>query len=402
MPKTINPVKKSKNTKIIVPFHEMPEEYTIVDRKDSDQYSGATKIFAKVPRAQTLMILYDKENGHIRSVYQSPASFDDEARNYPEKNHETFYHISGEKLVNLILKVSCHLSAYGQTNALIPQLASDEEVRNMSRARANDVSNWDDPFGFQEDWSTVEDLCIDRVVEEIRETGRNSPKARRFELITLRDIAMNLPVEFSPSKYGSEILELLKAAERGVVIPAEVFMYAAVKKAEVGGEIFAPEFIDNLKSKAIGASENAVYSHMMDESPLSKGMMAVDSEEIIEYQAGSVLRESPQAPVEYRVYQDKQDANNFVLAGVTNKDVMIDGQGETSCCIDKIDKGMIHVIMSHPFIGDTYLKTDEFHDHFIALDKASAETALVKYFGYKRQTRDVDSTVSQPGVAGIS
>jgi hypothetical protein len=117
-----------------------------------------------------------------------------------------------------------------------------------------------------------------------------------------------------------------------------------------------------------------------------------------ECKAGSVLRGSPQDPVEYMVYQDKQDADNVVLAGVVNKDMVIDYPDETSL---RVDKGSIHVIMSHAFIGDAYLNPVEFQDHFVALDKDSAETALVKYFGYKRQTTDVDSTTSRPRVAGI-
>ena len=188
----------------------------------------------------------------------------------------------------------------------------------------------------------------------------------------------NKPLEL----YGKNNFEMLKSAERGAVILPEVFMYAAARQTQEAGEDFAQEFIASLKSKAMGASENAIYQHMMAETPLSAGMMSVvsGSEDVIEYLAGSVLRGTPQDPIEYRVYQDKQDAEHVVLAGVIHS-------GAISVVLHHnpgmdIEVGDIHAI-NKSFIGDDYIKPGTFHNRFVALDSADAEIALVKHFGYK-------------------
>ncbi len=365
------PLASSANTKTIVPFQDMPEEYVMVDRDNMSRYPHTQELFAANPSAKTLMVLYVKNNGDLRSVYQSPAVFDDEARNYPEKNHEVFYHVSGEKLVNLVLEVACDVSAYGQNNVMVPQGASDEEVRGMAYSRAQSVSNWDNSFGFQEDWSTAEGLRINRVVEVIQEAGKKN---------LARNVAIAIPVEFAPSRSGLDVFEMLKAAERGAIIPPEVFMYAAARQTQEAGEDFAPEFMENLKSKAMGASENAVYQHMMAETPLSAGMMSVVSgSDVIEYLAGSVLRGTPQDPIEYRVYQDKQDAEHVVLAGVIHSSAISVVLHHNPGIV--IEVGEIHAI-NKSFIGDDYIKPGAFHNRFVALDGADAEIALVKHFGY--------------------
>lgn len=369
----------------------MPEEYAIIGRDDVPDYPRAQEIqevFAANPSAKTLMVLYDKnDDNRVRSVYQSPARFDDDARNYPEKNHEVFYHASGEKLVNLVMEVGCDLSAYGQTNVLVPQRASDEEVRNMAYIRAQSVSNWDDPFGFQEDWSTVEGLRVNRVVEVVRGPDKNRA----------RDIAQDIPVEFAPSKYGMDVFKMLESAERGATIPAEVFMYAATRQAQASGENFAPEFVQCLKIKAQTASENAVYKHMMDNTPLRHDMLALNagSDDVTQYRPGSVLRGAPDDPVEYRVYQSKNDADLIVLAGVTRKDVMINSPEGTDW---RIEKGTMHAIKPG-LVRDHFLKLNEFQVGFVALDRDDAEAALVEHFGYQRhapapsgQGMDMDAT----------
>lgn len=369
------------NIRTTVPFRDMPEEYVIVGREDADQYRDAQELFAAHPNAKTLMLLYT-ENEFLRSVYQSPALFDDEARNYPEKNREVFYHVSGEKLVNLTMDVSCDVAAYGWANVLVPQLASVEEARNMARMRTKNISNWDDPFGFQEDWSTVEGMRINQVTEMVQGWSDSEMK-RGVDLIVTQDI----PVEFAPSRMGEGVYELLKSAERGTIIPPEVFMYASVMEAMKAGEDFEHEFVEGLKSKAQLASENAVYRQMMEtrQVPLSRDMMVlpVDTDDLKMYRAGSVLRGAPDNPVEYRVYQENQekggDASRVVLAGVTNKDVVIEGSDGSEV---RIEKGAIHIIEKG--LGtDGYLSPDFFHDTFLELDQPAADAALVKHFGYR-------------------
>lgn len=364
------PLASSKNTKTIVPFCDMPEEYVMVDRENADQYRDAQEIFAAHPDAKTLLLLYAKD-GDSRSAYQSPATFDDQARDYPEKNHEVFYHVSGEKLVNLVLEVACNLSAYGQNNVMVPQGASDEEVRGMAYSRAQDVSNWDDPFEFQEDWSTVEGLRVNRVVEVVQEPGKNRA----------RNVAIDIPVEFAPSRSGLDIFELLKAAERGTIIPPEVFMYAAARKTQEAGEDFAPEFMANLKSKAQIASENAVYKHMMDMTKLGNNMVVLNTgrDDVVEYMAGSVLRGCPDNPNEYKVYRDTYDpSGGVVLASVSDHNA--------------------HVLYKD-FVGDTQMASNDlasFREQFTQVDQPAAEAVLVKHFGYKPvSTGDVNMSPSR-------
>ncbi|MHB8226250.1 hypothetical protein [Acidithiobacillus sp.] len=173
MSQTDKPLASSKNTKTIVPFGDMPEEYVLIDREDADQYRGAQEIFTAHPDAKTLLLLYAKD-GDLRSAY-----------------------------------------------------------------------------------------------------------------------------------------ELLKSAERGTIIPPEVFMYATAMEAMKAGEEFESGFVEGLKSKAQLASENAVYRQMMEtrQVSLSRDMMvlSVDTDDLKVYRAGSVLRGTPDNPVEYRVYQENQE-----------------------------------------------------------------------------------------------
>jgi hypothetical protein len=263
------PLQQAKNVKTSVQFYDMPDEYTLINREDAEEWRGAQETFAKHPDAQTLMILYaerspspisildsrrmtDEEkrqaeeyergyprtfytvrhNGEagdeivketvtdarlllrmamdcqplfetleqaekymenpypehdsmIRSIYQSPAKFDNDERSHPKKSPEMFYHVSGEKLVNLVMEVGHDLSAYGQNNVMIPQGASLDEVRDMAANRARSLSNWDDPFEFQEDWSTAEGLRINRLVEVVQEPGQKN---------RAKNIAQDIPV----------------------------------------------------------------------------------------------------------------------------------------------------------------------------------------------------------------
>lgn len=251
------PLAQSDNVKTIVSFSDMPEEYVMVDRNSMADHPHAEELFAANPTAKTLMLLY-AENGDLRSAYQSPAAFADGAEN----GFESFYHVSGEKLVNLVLGVACDLSAYGQSNVMIPQLATNEEIRSMAKNRAQSISlNMDDPFEFQEDWSTVDGLRINRVVEVVRGSGRNNA----------RNVAVDIPVEFAPRKSGDDVFDMLKAAERGDIIPPEVFMYAAALQAQKSGGDFDQEFIEGLKDRASIASRNAtnaVHEHVATGSPL--------------------------------------------------------------------------------------------------------------------------------------
>jgi hypothetical protein len=377
------PLASSKNTQATVTFQDMPEEYAIVNREDVDRYAGTAEVFARRPGAQTLMVLYGDDGVTVRSAYHSTAAIRPEMRDAPEKSREAFYHTSGEKLVDLVMEVSCNLSAYGQTNVMVPQGASDEEVRGTARSRAQSFSDWE----MEEDWSTVEGLRINRVVEVAQEPGKNR-EALSASLWNANSITADIPVEFAPSRSGEGIFEMLKSAERGTFIPPEVFMYAAARQTQKAGVEFTPEFIDNLKSEAESASKSAVSRQMMTGASLNSGMMVVlpGSEDVLEYNSGSVLRVlgAPDSPVEYKVYQDKRDADNFVLAGVINKDVVVDYPDETSL---RVDTGAIHVIVGDPFMGDTYyLEPEEFHARFVASSKTDAEAALVNHFGYRSHT----------------
>lgn len=379
MSQTDKPLASSANTKTAVPFRDMPEEYAIVNREYADQYAGTAGLFAKLHDAQTLMVLYDDDGVTLRSVYQSPAVIRPEMREDWEKSREVFYHVYGEKLVSLTMDVCCDVAVYGRANVLVPQRASSEEVRGMASGRVQALSGQDDPFRLQEDWSTVDGLRINRVVEEVREPGMRYSHERV--------ITQDVPVEFAPSNMGEGVYELLKSAERGTIIPPEVFMYATAMEAMKAGEEFESGFVEGLKSKAQLASENAVYRQMMEtrQVSLSRDMMvlSVDTDDLKVYRAGSVLRGTPDNPVEYRVYQENQekggDASRVVLAGVTNKDVVIEGSDGSEV---RIEKGAIHIIEKG--LGtDGYLSPDFFNDTFLELDQPAADVAMVKHFGYR-------------------
>ncbi|MHB1630615.1 MAG: hypothetical protein ACYCQL_00035 [Acidithiobacillus sp.] len=330
-----------------------------------------------MPAAKTLAVLYEANHDRLRSVYQSPAVFGDEARNYPEKTPETFYHVSGEKLVNLVMEVACDVSAYGQNNVLVPQLATHEEVRGMAYSRAQSVSNWDDSFEFREDWSTAEGLRVNRVVEVVREPGKNRAK----------NIAIDIPVEFAPSKSGVDIFEMLKAAERGTIIPPEVFMYAAARKTQEAGEDFAPEFVENLKKKAVEASDQAAYHFRWEKTILQNDMAVVrnDSDEVDRYKAGSVFRGFPVA--EHRVFQlkDEDSKDRFYLARFDFEDVKIKGPDGTIGITRKpVVYAMVYDTNKNQGLVDDSVcfERDDFHENFVELNKDDAQAALVKYFGY--------------------
>ncbi len=71
----LHPLEKSSDVRVIVPFLDMPDEYAIVGREDVGLYPGTAEIFAQMPAAKTLAVLYEANHDRLRSVYQSPAVF---------------------------------------------------------------------------------------------------------------------------------------------------------------------------------------------------------------------------------------------------------------------------------------------------------------------------------------
>lgn len=386
----ILPLQDSENVQIVVPFCEIPDAYDIV--QDNDKSSDHPRpqeiqeIFAANPSARTLVVLFDKDNDNqIRSVYGSSSRIDDGSVDYREKTDVMFSYVSGEKLVGLVMEVSCDLPAHGQVAVMIPQGASPEEIIDMARCHAMSIKNWDDdPFSFEEDWSETEGLRINRLVDVIRGPDKN----------TAQNIARNIPVEGAPSRYGVDIVEMLKSAEYGATIPPAVFMYASARHAMASGEDFNSEFLQRLKTAASIASENAVYEHMMANSPLSAEMSALapNSDDVVQYRAGSVLRGPPDTPREYTVYKGRWDQERIVLAGLTVEDMKISGTeglngviytcdapNATDCIVEK---GAMHVINSD--FSDYFVKREAFMESFSEMDQEDKVDALVKYFSYQK------------------
>lgn len=364
MPDTISktlPLQASKNTRTIVPFCDMPDEYTLIERQEFSEYPRAEelqKIFDADPSVRTIMVLYDQDD-RLRSVYQSRAKFNEYARNYPEESSEEFHYAAGEKLVNLVMEVACDLSAYGQNNVMVPQGASVDEVRDIASNRARDISHWDDAFGFEEDWSTVEGLRINRLVEVVQEPGKqNWPN----------NIVQDIPVEFAPSRYGVDVVEMLKAAERGTVIVPEVFMYATARQAQAAGEDFDPKFMRKLESNAQVASENVLFEFIKEHKILSHDIMAVDATgDVHTYSAGSVW-----FGAELKIYRDKQDADRLVLAMPTPDR------------LKSTHPNGIYMLNTDFQSIDVSLTVEEFQQQYVPLPKLEAEEVFAKHFGLKR------------------
>jgi hypothetical protein len=195
-----------------------------------------------------------------------------------------------------------------------------------------------------------------------------------------KPLASGIPVEFASSKFGLDVFEMLKSAERGSIIPPEVFMYAVARQAQNVGEGFSPAFMAGLKSKAQIASENAVYQHMMDMTPLGNDMVILNAgrDDVVEYNAGSVLRGCPDNPNEYRVYLDTHDpSGGVVLASVSDNNAHV--------LYEDLDD--VKMVPSADLAS--------FREQFVLVDQPMAEAALTKHFGYKSVSTGNDES---PGV----
>lgn len=361
-------------------LRDMPSNYVMIDRDKS--FQSAVLIFSSNPSAKSLMILYSgtDSNGEktIRSAYQSPATFADHDIEHPDDNHEYFYHAAGEKLVKLEMEVALDVTNYGQTYVMVPEGAVHEEIREAAKNRVNNVldrSRIEDEINFSEDWSCAEALRITRVTHGTSVVTRG------------------IPVEYNSSKVGSDVLSLLKSVEKGASMPPEVFMLAVALEAQKSAGVFRPDFIGKLETLAMAASESAIYSHMCSNMPLAHAMILADSHgDIIKHPAGSLLRGTPESPVEYHVYQEIDENGDrigrYVLAG----EVILDTGEKGMHSIDSIESREMNIY--------GYYLNSAFKEQFVPVTGAEADGVLVKHFGYQRPAHD-ESHVTNSMTQGV-
>lgn len=260
-----------------IAFFDLPKEFRIINKNDTlDQddksMTAIQNVFRDHPEAETLAIL-ENESG-IRSIYASNNDIHDDRY---DPLSVKFNYVKGEKLIGLDAEVASDLKAYGVVKVMIPENTEKHEMEKMVKNRVSHLNSLD-AIDSEVDWATQKMVGVDLVVKDFYEKPRKT-------------ITGYIPVQFSQSRCGSEIYGLLKGAQHGTEIPAEVFMYLAAQKTlEAGGDI-QHDFLDSLKVKAWEASDKLWLDRMLDDTPLKNPLVLLktNTNELVQYAAGTVL-----------------------------------------------------------------------------------------------------------------